>query len=144
MQSNTQIIPQCQKAHSIRDDILMSTQYPILNTWSQVACGTSFPSFLHFSLWPKQLSRGTFAFPLPYPQADSKVPNETEHTHSRVAVTQSRLVWEHRSSVLFRLTQSFSGSPHPKGQIKFRKRNQIQMEKTSLHLRMRGNWAVAV
>ncbi|KAL0614093.1 hypothetical protein AAY473_017568 [Plecturocebus cupreus] len=28
--------------------------------------------------------------------ADTKVPNETEHKHSKVAVTQSRLVWEHR------------------------------------------------
>lgn len=32
----------------------------------------------------------------PFPQADTKVPNETEHKHSKVAVTQSRLVWEHR------------------------------------------------
>lgn len=43
----------------------------------------------------KHYSRGTFTFPFPYPQADMKVPNDTEHKHSKVAVTQSRLVWEH-------------------------------------------------
>lgn len=54
-------------------------------------------SFLSFFFdQSKHCSRGTFAFPFPYPQADTKVPNETEHKHSKVAVTQSRLVWEHR------------------------------------------------
>lgn len=72
----------------------------------------------------KYCSRGIFAFPFHCPQADTKVPNETEHKHSKVAVTQSRLVWEWGGgvrggggahSLLFHLDKT-SGSPWPEGQ----------------------------
>lgn len=54
-------------------------------------------SFLSFSFdQSKHCSRGTSAFPFSHPQADTKVPRETEHKHSKVAVTQGRLVWELR------------------------------------------------
>lgn len=42
----------------------------------------------------------------PSPRADTKVPNETAHKHSKVAVIQSRLVWEHRELRPLPLRQS--------------------------------------
>lgn len=105
-----QVIPRHQKLLiSIRDDILISTQhqckYLAQSPLSQAATFATAAmikvhsphSFLGFFFdQSKHFSRGTFAFPFPYPQADTKVPKETEHKHSKVAVTQSMLVWEPR------------------------------------------------
>lgn len=88
-------------------------------------------SFLSFFFGQsKHCSRGTSAFPFSYPQADTKVPSETEHKHSKVAVTQGRLVWELREPCALppRL-----GEAHVQ-----RSKRGPQILKTQLHLGMSG------